>query len=119
MMKRNPFFNFPFLTFFHSSALPVFKFLKECGVNVNHTDKFCQTCLYYVCREGKYNCCKFLIEECGLNVNSIDLYGQTPIYYAAREGHLDVIKLLVEKGADVNLEDKYGDICMFYAVRKL
>ncbi len=81
-------------------------------------DKHHQTCLYYTCREGKYETSKYLIEECGLPINEKDFYGQHPIYYAAREGKLNVCELLTEKGADVNLEDKFGQSCLYYAIRQ-
>lgn len=81
-------------------------------------DKHLQTCLYYTCREGKYETSKYLIEECGVPINEKDVYGQHPIYYASREGKLKVCELLVEKGADVNLEDKFGQTCLFYAIRQ-
>lgn len=88
------------------------------GLDPNSKDKYSQTCLYYTCREGKVQCCKFLIDECGLRVNEIDLYGQNPIYYAVRDGKTEVVRLMIEKGSDINLEDKYGQNCIFYSVRE-
>lgn len=35
-----------------------------------------------------------------------------------REGHLDVCHLLVEKGSDLNVEDKYGQNCIYYSIRE-
>lgn len=64
------------------------KYFKDLGVDPLLKDKLHQTCLYYTCREGKYNTSKFLIEECHLPVNEKDVYGQTPIYYAASTGNI-------------------------------
>ena len=86
----------------------MFKYFRELGLNPHAKDRYNQTCLYYTCREGKIECSKFLIDECGLRVNEIDVYGQNPIYYAVRDGRMDVVKLMIEKGSDINIEDKYG-----------
>jgi ankyrin repeat protein len=58
-------------------------YFADLGVDVNSKDKIHQTPLYYAAREGKFLCCKFLIERsCPLNEK--DLYHQTPLYYSAR-----------------------------------
>ena len=99
-------------------ALNICKYFKELEVDPLFKDKHQQTCLYYTAREGKYLTSKYLIEECNIPINDKYIYGQHPIYYACREGHLNLCELLVEKGADVNLEDKYGQTCVFYAIRQ-
>ena len=96
------------------SALNVFKYFKDLGLDPSSKDKYSQTCLYYTCREGKILCSRYLIDECHLRVNEIDLYGQNPIYYAVREGRLDAVQLMIEKGSDINIEDKYGQNCIFF-----
>ena len=45
------------------------------------------------------------------------MYMQTPIYYATREGADNIVNLFIDNGADVNLEDKYGQICIYYAIK--
>ena len=32
----------------------------------------------------------------------------TPLYWAARQGKEGAVQLLIEKGADINIKDKYG-----------
>ena len=32
---------------------------------------------------------------------------------ASEGGHLDIVKLLIEKGADVNKEDRYGSTALW------
>lgn len=59
------------------------KFFVDLGVDACARDKIFQTALYYTARDGKYQCCEFLIEN-GCPLNEKDLYNQTPIYYAAR-----------------------------------
>ena len=100
-------------------ALNICKYFKELEVDPLFKDKHQQTCLYYTAREGKYLTSKYLIEECNIPINDKDIYGQHPIYYACREGHLNLCELLVEKGADVNLEDKYGQTCVQSKIMEL
>lgn len=99
-------------------ALNVMKYLRDLGVDPTDTDKLHQSSLYYTSREGKLECCRFLLEECKLPLNEKDIYGQTPLYYAAREGRIEIVQLFVDHGADVNVEDKYAQNCLFYAVRE-
>ena len=63
------------------SALNVFKYFKELGLDPSSKDKYSQTCLYYTCREGKILCSRYLIDECHLRVNEIDLYGQKEYHF--------------------------------------
>ena len=39
--------------------------------------------------------------------------GQNTIYYSYREGHINLWELFIEKVTDVNLEDKFGQTCIF------
>ena len=32
----------------------------------------------------------------------------TPLHWAAGKGHVDTVRCLVDKGADINIEDKNG-----------
>ena len=68
-------------------------------------------------REGKYLASKYLIEECGLPINEKDIYGQNPIYYSVREGKMNLCELFVEKGADINLEDKFDKLVFFMRLK--
>jgi tRNA A37 threonylcarbamoyladenosine biosynthesis protein TsaE len=44
----------------------------------------------------------------GADVNAKDKWGQTPLSWAAENGHEAVVKLLLEKGVELETEDKYG-----------
>jgi ankyrin repeat protein len=55
----------------------------------------------------------------GADINTKKLcfsYGQTPLMAASHNGHTDVVKFLLEKGADVNAKNKYGDTALRNAV---
>jgi outer membrane protein assembly factor BamB len=43
----------------------------------------------------------------GVPVDAPARYGQTPLYFAAEKGHLAVARRLVERGANVNVRDRF------------
>lgn len=69
----------------------------EKGANPKHKDQNDQTVLFYACRDGKLQCCKFLIEQ-GLSLDENDMYGQTPLFYVASENKINLINLFEPKG---------------------
>eukprot|EP00026_Physarum_polycephalum_P004566 Phypoly_transcript_04588.p1 GENE.Phypoly_transcript_04588~~Phypoly_transcript_04588.p1 ORF type:complete len:601 (+),score=91.42 Phypoly_transcript_04588:309-2111(+) len=53
---------------------------------------------------------KLLVEEEKFNVNDPDYDGRTPLHLAAEEGHLETVKYLVQRGANINVEDRWGTV---------
>jgi len=41
--------------------------------------------------------------------------GRTPLFYAAQIGHLNVCKELLDRGANVNTQDKFGRTALMCA----
>jgi len=65
------------------------------GLDLNETDLYGQTPVYYVAKENRLNIIHKLIEhKVDLNVKDL-IAGQTPLFYAAKEGHLEMCKILV------------------------
>ena len=53
------------------------------------------------------------------NPNDKNTYSRTPLSYAADRGHDAVVKLLLEKGAELEIKDKYYDRTpLLYAAEK-
>ena len=97
------------------------------------------TALHYACFYGHIFVAKYLIER-GAEVNCRDKDGNLPIHYACQKGLLDIVKLLaplygiprfpplylapyngnagkylMERGSEVNIRNKYGDLPIHYA----
>ena len=52
----------------------------------------------------------------GVPVDCVNCWGnQTALFPAARYNRTDVIRLLLQKGADVNKRDRFGDTPVHYA----
>jgi hypothetical protein len=66
-----------------------------------------------------------LLADNGANVNArlagertTSTSGASPLHLAATNGKSEAMKVLMEKGADINAEDDYGDTALHYAVNK-
>jgi ankyrin repeat protein len=85
------------------------KYFVKQGIDPLLKDSIGQTALYYAAREGKFLCCKYLL-ELGSPLNEKDFYQQTPVYYASRENRLEILELFIDNGADIFIEDKFVNI---------
>ncbi|MCJ1250306.1 Ankyrin-2 [Trapelia coarctata] len=61
-----------------------------------------------------------LTENPGLNIDLVNYFGRTPLHDALRSNHVDVslVEYLLDRGADVNLRDRYGRTALYYAVAR-
>lgn len=75
-----------------------------------------QSCLFSACREGNNYIIDFFVEHCKLDINHIDIYGQNCLFTAIRKGSIGTVNHLIEKGCNVNIQDKKGQHSLFYAV---
>ena len=83
--------------------------------------------LVYAAAKGDIETIKKLLENQYINVNTkLDFYrkglpssfGTTALMLAAMGGHEECVKLLLNKGADVNLQDYYGNTALMYAMHQ-
>ncbi len=90
--------------------------LDELGKDPNHHDPWRKSALMhcaYACHvhggeepcKGHTDICALLIER-GAEVNHVSDHGRTPLMAAAYVGNVGVVKMLIEKGADLNVQDK-------------
>jgi ankyrin repeat protein len=55
----------------------------------------------------------------GADIESTDLkYGATSLMWAAHEGHTDILHRLLEKGAQINSQQKLGRTALWYAAQQ-
>ncbi len=95
-------------------SLDEIKELLKKGADVNASDKYGQTALYWAATLGKLDVVKCLA-ECGSDVEAKDGDGRTALMKLASWGKLDVVKCLVEFGADVEAKDKNGRTALTHA----
>ena len=53
-----------------------------------------------------------LLSDKNIDINETDDDGFTPLMFACSEGNKEIVKLLVKSGADLNLQDNYGETCL-------
>jgi len=88
--------------------------------------KIVSTLLQLFCAKGNYDVVNYLLEFGGPVLNGefarevmkrTNEIGNTPLMLAAMGGHGNICCLLLEKGADVNLQNKEGDTALILATR--
>jgi len=50
------------------------------------------------------------------DINIKDIHGNTALHREALEGNLEAVKLLLEAGSDLNLEGKYNETALDFAI---
>ncbi len=75
-----------------------------------------QSPLFYICKEGRSELLKLLLEN-KADINETDNFRQTPIFYASRDGKTDMVRTMLEYKANPNHKDKAEQTALFYAAR--
>jgi ankyrin repeat protein len=71
------------------------------------------TLLHYAVIGGSKEMVKFVLDRGkSININDTGEWGLTPLYLSVDYGFYDIAELLINKGADINFKDKYGDYCI-------
>ncbi len=72
--------------------------------------------LFNAIANGDINTVSNLINQVS-NINSIkDEFGNSPLHIAIKHHHLDIVKILINKGINLNEEDKYGRNALHLAI---
>ncbi|KAH0559618.1 hypothetical protein GP486_003868 [Trichoglossum hirsutum] len=94
--------------------------IRWADMDTDGKDELGQTQLSWAARLGYEVAVQLLVDWEQVVVDSRDIYERTPLWWAASRGHEAVVRLLLEKGADVNAEDKskYGLTALYSAASR-
>ena len=96
-----------FLSAAKKGKLDEVKSLLAEGVDVDCSDAFSCTGLFWAAANNHINTVELLIDK-GAYIDAGAGIGGTPLARAAYEGHVEVVELLIEHGANVNAKDGTG-----------
>jgi ankyrin repeat protein len=83
-------------------------FLFSRGADIENPDDEDLTDFLYICYDnGKIEQAEFLIEK-GANIHQTCTDGKNGLFYSLEDNNLSLFTFLVEKGLDLNIEDKNG-----------
>lgn len=66
--------------------------------------------------EGRFDLSLFLIQSTEIDINQKDKNGYTPLHFAVQSNTYDVVKVLLDKGANADIQDKFGNTPLFKSV---
>ncbi|WP_109234525.1 ankyrin repeat domain-containing protein [Orientia tsutsugamushi] len=84
------------------------------NIDVNVTDTYLNTPLYYAVANGYIEIVKLLLSH-GANINSINCSGNTPLICSVIAEHIEIVKLLLSHGADVHYKNYHRLAALHYA----
>lgn len=84
------------------------------NVDVNATNDFGCTALYYAASRGQEGIVRLLLEK-GAQVGTADQYEETALHLAATRGYLGVTRLLLDHGAQVDVANHKNETALHQA----
>ncbi|XP_059475690.1 uncharacterized protein LOC132196811 [Neocloeon triangulifer] len=109
-------------TLLHLAArndVEVCQVLVEKGVDPKAVDDSNQTVLHYACEIDNLDIVEYFMGLGCFQINEDrNTDGQTVLHFSAEKNHLAVVKYLIDKGADVDLQDKRGSTALLLAVKE-
>lgn len=85
------------------------------GAEVMLSDDLQMSSLHYAASYGFSNIVKLLLRN-HAKLNATNLNFETPLHHASRHGNVDCIKVLLEQGANIEMKDKSGKLCLDLAI---
>ncbi|XP_026052238.1 histone-lysine N-methyltransferase EHMT1-like isoform X3 [Carassius auratus] len=99
----------PLMEACENDNLDTVRYLLRAGAIVSNKDVEGSTCLHLAAKTGHFSIVQHLLST------GIDDGGWTAMIWATEYKHVDQVKLLLSKGADINIRDKEGNICLHWA----
>lgn len=84
------------------------KIISQDDFNINQTDDFQKTALYWASQENKIDVVNFLLAQKGIDINKADIDGFTPLMVSTQLENIDIVKILLSHAANINQTDKNG-----------
>ncbi len=101
----------------YDGGVELVNFLIENGANVNERDYNDNTALHCAVSIGEMDTILSLLRH-GANPNMVDHNGNTPLHTAAIQNdyhnYIKIMEVLLSHGADYQIENLYGDVCLDY-----
>ncbi len=107
----------PLIKAINNRQLGICQLLIGNGADINLPNNDWHTPLMYAVQIGFINIYRFLLEHPKFLLESQDSSGSEVLFWAAGNGRTDICQLLIEKGADVNLVNGYGNTPLINAAR--
>lgn len=95
----------------------IFTLLLDLGADISLTDKNGNTALH-IAAIGDDKILNMLIKR-GADLNARNIKGQTALFDASVFGYLGNMRDLISSGANVNLEDHWGNTALFYGIARV
>ena len=112
----------PLMVTCYNGHVNIATYLVEHGANIHLQDKNGFTCLHAAAEGGHVEVVSKLLavgaKENPDYVNAPNHSGSTPLMVTCSNGHVNIATYLVEHGANIHLQDKNGDTCLHYAVKR-
>ncbi|WP_157208255.1 ankyrin repeat domain-containing protein [Mariniflexile maritimum] len=93
----------------------VAEFIEMKNCNINKVNDFHSNLLMTSIFEGAGDISLYLIDK-GINLSYQNQNGETVLHYLTHYYDENVLLKVLEKGIDVNISDKYGNIPLWYAI---
>ena len=101
-------------------CIDLLNFLLDRNANVNATDKFNKTALFYAIESENgenINIISMLLDH-NSKVNHRNKEGETPLIVAVERGHTDTVKLLLDKRANPKVKNRHGEDIDIFAKKR-
>ena len=101
----------------YTGKIDIVKYLiRNYYADVNIANKKGETCLMIACRKGFKDIVEYLDNVYGIDINRTNNDNSTALHYAAMSQSLQTVIFLLDRGANVNAKDSFGNTPLSNAI---